>query len=70
MWLTQLTHLPPAFVLVLQRFGRRQWGEISELTAEDHSVSLLPVNVDGTLDEDEVGVSFYPGDKLYSGWSS
>ena len=64
-------HLPLmlVFLLVLQRFERRQWGEISELTAEGHSILLHPVNADGTLGQDEVGVSFYPSDKVYSGWS-
>ena len=56
-------------LLVLQRFGRRQWGEISELTAEGHSVSLHPVNADGTLGKDEVDVNFYPMDTVYSRWS-
>jgi len=64
-------HLPLVLVLllILQRFGRRQWGEISELTAAGHSVSLHPVNVDGKLGKDEVGVNFYPDDKVHSGWS-
>ena len=64
-------HLPLVLVvlLVIQRFGRRQWGEISELTAEGHSVLLHPVNADGALGEGEVGVSFYPGDRVYSWWS-
>ena len=66
-----IENLPLVLVLllVLQRFGRRQWGEISELTAEGHSVSLHPVNADGTLGEDEVDVNFYPTDRVYSGWS-
>ena len=64
-------HLPLVLVLllVLQRFGRRQWGEISELTTEEHTILLHPVNADGTLDEDEVSVKFYPDDKVHSGWS-
>jgi hypothetical protein len=55
--------------LVLQRFGPRQWGEISELIAKEHLVSLHPVNADGTLDEDQAGVNFYPKDRVHSGWS-
>jgi len=53
-------------LLVLQRFGRRQWGWIPELTAEDHSVLLHPINADGTLGGDEVGVDFHPEDKVHS----
>ena len=56
-------------LLVLQRFGPRQWGEISELTTVENSVLLHPVSVDGTLDKDEVGVNFYPEDKVHSAWS-
>ena len=56
-------------VLVLQRFGRRQWGWISELSAENHSVSLHPINADGTLGGDEVDVKFYPEDKIHSSWT-
>jgi hypothetical protein len=56
-------------LLVLQRFGRRQWGNISELATENHSVSLHPINADGTLGNDEVGVNFYPEDKVHSIWS-
>jgi hypothetical protein len=56
-------------LLVLQRFGRRQWGEIFQLTTVENSVLLHPVNADGTLDKDEVGVNFYPEDKVHSGWS-
>jgi hypothetical protein len=64
-------HLPLTLVLllVLQRFGPRQWGEISELTTTKHSVLLHPVNTDGTLAEDETGVNFYPEDRIHSGWS-
>ena len=64
-------HLPLTLVLllVLQRFGPRQWGEILELTTTDHSVLLHPVNADGTLDEDEAGVNFYLDDRIHSGWS-
>jgi len=54
-------------LLVLQRFGRRQWGWISELSTEDCTVSLHPINADGTLCGDEVGVKFYPEDKVH--WS-
>ena len=63
-------HLPLVLVLllVLQRFGRRQWGEISELAADGHSVSLCPVNADGALGEGKVDVNFYPTDKVYSEW--
>jgi hypothetical protein len=56
-------------LLVLQRFGRRQWGYISELSAEDHTVSLHPVKTDGTLGKEEVFVNFYPEDKVHSAWT-
>ena len=64
-------HLPLVLVLllVLQRFERHQWGEITELTARGHSVLLHPVNADGSLGSDEVRVNFHPTDKVYSGWS-
>ena len=64
-------HLPLVLVLllVLQRFGHRQWGEITELTAGGHSVLLHPIDVNGSLGAGEVGVNFYPTDKVYSGWS-
>ena len=66
-----LDDLPLAliFLLVLQRFGRRQWGHISELAGEDQTVSLHPMNLDGTLGEEEVSVNFHPEDKIHSGWS-
>ena len=56
-------------LLVLQRFGRRQWGYISELTTDNHSVLLHPVNPDGTLGEDKIRVNFYPDDKIHSSWT-
>ena len=56
-------------LLVLQRFGRRQWGHISELTGESQAVLLHPTNIDGTLGKEEVGVAFYPEDKIHSSWS-
>jgi len=56
-------------LLTLQRFGRRQWGYISELTSRDRVVSLYPVSTDGSLCEDEVDINFYPDDKIHSGWS-
>jgi len=56
-------------LLVLQRFGRRQWGWISELTAEDHSVLLHPINANGTLGENKVGINFHPEDKVHSSWT-
>jgi len=56
-------------LLVLQRFGRRQWGWILELTAEDHSILLHPTNADGTLGEDKVGINFHPEDKVHSSWA-
>ena len=64
-------HLPFVLVLllVLQRFGRHQWGEITELTSEGHSVLLHPIDADGSLGTDEVCVKFHPTDKVYSGWS-
>jgi hypothetical protein len=55
-------------LLVLQRFGRSQWGFIPELSTEHHSVLLHPI-AGGTHDKDEVAVNFYPKDKVYSGWS-
>ena len=56
-------------LLVLQRFGRRQWGHISELAEENQTIFLHPTNIDGTLDEEEVGIVFYPKDKIHSSWS-
>ena len=56
-------------LLVLQRFGRRQWGWISELSAENHSVSLHPINADGILGGGEVDVNFHPEDKIHSSWT-
>jgi hypothetical protein len=56
-------------LLVLQRFGRRQWGWVSELNMENCTVSLLPVNPDGTLGGDEIDVNFYPEDKVHSSWT-
>ena len=53
-------------LLVLQRFGRRQWGWISELSTEDYTVSLHPINGYRTLGGDEVGVKFYPEDNVHS----
>jgi hypothetical protein len=64
-------NLPLALVLllILQRFGRRQWGYISELSTDDHTVLLHPINTDGTLGEGEVSVNFYPEDRVHSAWS-
>jgi hypothetical protein len=56
-------------LLVLQRFGHCQWGNISELTTDNHTVSLHPVNADGTLGEEEADVSFYQEDMVYSSWT-
>ena len=56
-------------LLVLQRFGRRQWGWISELSTKDRIVSLHPINADGTLGRDEVDVKYSPKDKVHSGWT-
>ena len=56
-------------LLILQRFGRRQWGWISELSTEDSAVSLHSINADGTLCGDEVGVNFYPKDEVHSSWT-
>ena len=56
-------------LLILQQFGRRQWGYIPKLTTETHSVLLHRINGDGTLRKDEVGVSFYPEDKVNSSWT-
>ncbi|KAF9647680.1 hypothetical protein BDM02DRAFT_2526506 [Thelephora ganbajun] len=64
-------NLPLTLVLLLtlQRFGRRQWGYISELTSRDRAVSLYPVNADGSLGRGEVDINFYLNDKIHSGWS-
>jgi len=35
----------------------------------EHSILLHPVNADGTLSEDKVGVNFHPEDNIHSGWS-
>jgi len=51
-------------VLVLQRFGRRQWGHIPELTVKSQTVLLHPVNAGGVLSEEEVVVNFHPEDKI------
>jgi hypothetical protein len=56
-------------LLVLQRFGRRQWGWVSELNTENRTISLLPVNTDGTLGGDEVDINFHPEDKVHSSWA-
>ena len=56
-------------LLVLQRFGRRQWGWISELSTKDRTVSLHPINADGTLGGDRVDVNYFPKDKVHSGWT-
>ena len=56
-------------LLVLQRFGRRQWGYIPELATEDHHVLLHPVNADGTLSEGKVAINFDPNDKVHSAWA-
>ncbi|KAF9647703.1 hypothetical protein BDM02DRAFT_3270005 [Thelephora ganbajun] len=56
-------------LLVLQRFGPRQWGHIPELTTPNHTISLHPVNDDKTLGKDEIVVNFYPEDKVHSSWS-
>ena len=36
---------------------------------ENHTVSLHPINADGTLGGDEVDVKFYPEDKIHSSWT-
>ena len=56
-------------LLVLQRFGRRQWGWIPELSTKDRTVSLHPINSDGTLGGDEVDVNYFPEDRVHSGWT-
>ena len=56
-------------LLVLQRFGPRQWGEISELTLSEHSILLHPINEDGELGEEPHCISFHPEDRIHSGWS-
>ena len=56
-------------LLVVQRFGRTQWGYIPELSAEDHSVLLHPVCAGGTLDDNKVAVNFCPEDEVHSAWS-
>ena len=56
-------------LLVLQRFGRSQWGYIPELSTEDHSVLLHPIRAGGTLDDNKVAVNFDPDDKVHASWS-
>ena len=56
-------------LLVLQRFGRHQWGCISELTQESHSVLLHPIDAGGVDGKDEVAVNFFPEDMIHSAWS-
>ena len=56
-------------LLVLQRFGPRQWGEISELTSSEHSILLHPINEDGKLGGESHDISFHPEDRIHSGWS-
>ena len=56
-------------LLVLQRFGRRQWGYIPELDTEDHRVLLHPVNADGALGGDKIAINFDPDDKVHSAWT-
>ena len=56
-------------LLVLQRFGRRQWGYIPELSTEDHRVLLHPVNDDGTLGGGKVAINFDPDDEVHSAWA-
>ena len=58
-----------ALLLILQRFGRRQWGYVPELNTEDRRVLLHPVNPDGTLGRDEVAINFDPDDEVYSTWT-
>lgn len=36
---------------------------------ENNTVSLHPVNADGTLGEEEAGVNFYQEDRVYSSWT-
>ena len=36
---------------------------------ESHYVLLHRINGDGTLGKDEVGVNFYPEDKVHSSWT-
>jgi len=64
-------HLPLVLVLllVLQRFGRCQWGEIPEITSEKHSTLLYAVTEDGTLGSEEASVDFHPEDKVHSRWT-
>ena len=56
-------------LLLLQRFGHRQWGNISELTTEDRTVSLYPIDVDGSLGKEAVGINFFPEDTVHSSWT-
>ena len=58
-----------ALLLILQRFGRRQWGYVPELNTEDRRVLLHPVNPDGTLGKDKVAINFDPDDEVYSTWT-
>ena len=56
-------------LLVLQRFGRTQWGYISELDGKSQSIMLHPIEADGGLGTGEVAVKFDPTDKVHSVWS-
>lgn len=57
----------PLFVLFLifQRFGCRQWGEISELASDGH-ISLHPMNKDGTVSNELKSLHYYPDDVIHS----
>lgn len=61
-------NLPLLLVLLLifQRFRRGQWGYTSELSTENHSVLLHPVNAGGTLGKKKVVVNFFPDDMVHS----
>ena len=56
-------------LLILQRFGRRQWGYIPELSTEGQPVLLHPIDANGALGKGKVPVNFYPEDMVHSGWS-
>ena len=56
-------------LVILQRFSRRKWGYIPELTTENYSGLLHPINADRTLGRDNVGIDFYPEGKVHSRWT-
>ena len=56
----------PILLVILRRFECYQWGYISKLTTENHSVLLHPINADETLGGNNVGAKFYLEGKVHS----